>query len=270
MQITIDTSKDSYENARAALAAAFGEPYFHAPDMLRQITIEEVLAQGVRNPAPDSFTDEPSPIPTAPVSENSMVSLPETGTHLTAHSTHNTNQPAGVPEGQTASVSRLPNIPSPPADDPELDIKGVRYDAAIHSEGRTKNKDGTWRVRRNTKGVVTTEVSPVSTAPVNPSVPPPPADDLPEQVTRLHGDLAASVPLPPAQVPLPPAPSIPVPTTFQELMVATTKLMVAGTLTNIRIAEVCKEHGIASLQECFTNTALIPSVYSGIIKTGTV
>lgn len=172
-------------------------------------------------------------------------------------------EPASVPAAPTGSVIideahhtlpvRLPDTPSL-AIDADTDSAGQKWDAAIHSETRSKVADGTWRKRRTAKGVVSTPAlldASIESVPVVP-MPPAPEPDF----------VAPAVPPPPAAI-VPPPPFVTA-NTFQHLMTVVTQLMAAQRINSKVIGDVCREHGIASLQDCFTNTALIPSVHVAI------
>lgn len=64
----------------------------------------------------------------------------------------------------------------------ELDSKGQLWDASLHSSSKAKNKDGSWKARRNVNAVqAPVEVPPVVQAPVAQQVvtPPPPVYQAP-------------------------------------------------------------------------------------------
>lgn len=86
---------------------------------------------------------------------------------------------------QSATVPHLHQnpTPAPVAQAPvnnsdELDVKGLPYDARIHSAGKSKNQDGTWRYRRGVDPALVEQVekeiskirtaSPVTSAPIPP------------------------------------------------------------------------------------------------------
>lgn len=162
-------------------------------------------------------------------------------------------------------VRRLPDAPSL-AVDADTDTAGVKWDATLHSESRAKCADGTWRKRRTAKNVV---VTPPVTIPagVN-AVPVVPMPEAPEPDYTV-----VDIPSPPTAVEVPAAPTVAVPeapfvpvTSFRSLMEVITQHMAKGNVTSKDINAICHEHGIDSIQQCFDNTALIPSVHTAIHK----
>ena len=72
----------------------------------------------------------------------------------------------------------------------EVDSTGSVWNAAIHSSSKAKNKDGTWKARRNVNAV-TTPVQPVVTPP--PAETPPPARP-PRDARRAPAEAAGGGP----------------------------------------------------------------------------
>lgn len=98
-----------------------------------------------------------------------------------------------------AALPMLALTPTP-AQGPELDTAGMTWDARIHAETKTKNKDGTWRSKRNLdetlKARVEAELRPASAPAAAPVLSP-------------VGIAAPLAPMPPAVVPAPPAEPLP-------------------------------------------------------------
>lgn len=181
--------------------------------------------------------------------------------------------------------------------DEELDSDGKPWDATIHSETRAKNKDGTWRNRRNRKNVEVKTAIPGLEAITPHSVPAPPrerpmvrtfvringAQDIiaapegatDEELTAITGKPTmreVAEPTTPAIPPPPPAAPPVIKTapqgspvgTFAELMERVTKHFGAQRITSKDLAEICTTFGIGSIQECFTLQSLIPLVGKAI------
>ena len=127
--------------------------------------------------------------------------------------------------------------PAPVLDAVEVDVNGEIWSADKHSSTKTKNKDGSWRVKRNTGAV--------DDAPAVPPAPP----------------VVAAVP------PAPPVTAAPVaagsPTTLQELLKLIMPLTQAGKITSADVTAACQavDPKITALPVLSTNPALIPQVW---------
>lgn len=208
------------------------------------------------------ITDVSAPVSPQPVSNT--VDARDNPFRGHSDSAPNPGVPDPVPAPPASDVAqlpaylrnRLPEVPSLAVDE-DTDTAGVKWDATLHSESRSKTADGTWRKRRTAKNVVVTNVgdTPVVLADVS---------TLP---TELLGTLPAMIPPPPpVALVIPPPPPTAVVTTFRELMEQMTIHMASRKVTSKDINAICHEHGIESLQMCFDNTALIPSVHTAIHK----
>ncbi len=137
----------------------------------------------------------------------------------------------------------------------ELDADGLPWDARIHAEKKSKNKDQTWRTKRGLlPGVleaITAElkllhgVQPVFTAAAA-------AGSLPP--ANIPAPPAANIPPPPVTlpVPAPPAPGVAAPVlsgapTFATVMTKITGAMAAQKLTKPQVDEALTQSGIANL-----------------------
>lgn len=120
-----------------------------------------------------------------------------------------------------------------------VDVKGMPWDARIHSNGRTLIQAGTWKYK---KGVSDETIDAVE--------------------AELRG---ASVPTPPAvTVPVPPVPVITQPasegTTFNDLLNMVSEGMVSGAITQAQLTQVLSEVGVTALPLLMTQPALIQTV----------
>lgn len=145
--------------------------------------------------------------------------------------------PPAVPAPPTVAPP-APAVQTPRAENGDLDKSGLPWDARIHSGSREKNKDGTWRQRRNlADGMyeqVEAELRAVMALPVPATVPAPPVSAAPlpppapvaptAEATALFSNTTADAPatVSPATapagpttppVPAPPASDIPLPPT---------------------------------------------------------
>ena len=148
------------------------------------------------------------------------------------------------PVPPAAPTAPLPNTPMPEV---EVDSKGVQWNAELHAGNKSKNKDGTWRAKRNASGATDDAPTP----------PAPPAA------------VAAPVapPVPPAAVAAPVAPPAPAaaagdPTTAQEFTKAIMPLMQAGKITAVQVAEACQMNNVANLPALSATPAAVPAVWS--------
>lgn len=219
VQITVDTSQDSVQTL--LMAAGFirqiAEGLHAAPSedfgdrrMPRAEMMAAVLTDLYRKPpAPPSGEELPDPstvgFGTDAVPAGTFPLPPAAPTAATAPVIVSTAVPAA------AGVPLPPSIPpeASAADGvPPLDKNGFPWDARIHAEGRKRNKDDTWRYRRNlndaAKQNIETELRTIFPAPVAAA----PPSTAPSAAVRVP------VPPPPAAIPLPPSvtlPSVPSP-----------------------------------------------------------
>lgn len=140
-----------------------------------------------------------------------------------------------APPAPAPSAAPLPNTPPPAV---EVDSKGVAWDAALHAGNKSKNKDGTWRARRNSGGA---------------------ADDTPEAPPAPVAPVAVTPPAPPV-VAAPVAPSA-APATFQELMGRVMPAITGGKVTAAKITEVVNMAGVPNLPALAATPAAIPTVW---------
>lgn len=66
-----------------------------------------------------------------------------------------------IRNAQTATVPHIhqnPVISTPVNNSDELDVRGLPYDARIHSTGKSKNQDGTWRYKRGVDNHIVEQV----------------------------------------------------------------------------------------------------------------
>lgn len=200
MQITFDTATATHGDAQALRA-------------LLAVVFPEIFGfETVRGPATGSAVAALAP----PTAVEAFAAEPEAAAVFAQPVTPMPSE-AGVPFAGTApetggSTMTPPSVPAPAAatalSPAEVDSKGVPWDARIHTGTKTKNKDGSWRQKRDLDPTilasVTAELQASMAAPaaaVEVAAPVPPA--------------ASSAPTPPAPpatpaaAPVPPVPSAP-------------------------------------------------------------
>lgn len=136
----------------------------------------------------------------------------------------------------------------PPSEEPETpaipvtDAAGLPWDSRIHTESRALNKDGTWRVRRNTDPEYYTRiVNELRAAMAAPSTP---VSTMPEAGSD------PSAPPPPVESPATAAPSAPPPPvarSFPELMQALLPKLSAGIISQAQVDAACAGVGVPNL-----------------------
>lgn len=140
--------------------------------------------------------------------------------------------PVPAPPVPSAPVPPAPSAPAPqasPAVGAEVDKEGLPWDARIHSSSKEKNKDGTWRQRRNLpdgeKERVEQELRAIMAIPVGGMTLPLAATPTPAAAATVPGVPIPAAPVPSATdkaptpapvsgsnpVPQPPSPPIPAP-----------------------------------------------------------
>jgi hypothetical protein len=149
---SIDRADMSGEQLRAAYDAQESRPMIPAKPFVAPTReeIREVIAE--HRDVLSNLTDEASaqsatPLPSAPLpaAADMFASAP-----AAAPATPASAKPVPPPPVPTVSATAAPSAPAAstsPAGD--VDARGLPWDARIHSGSREKNKDGSWRQRRN-------------------------------------------------------------------------------------------------------------------------
>lgn len=177
--------------------------------------------------------------------------------------------PAVVAEQQAAPVTTTPAAPAAaPAAGVDTDKNGLPWDERIHSGNHGKNKDGTWRVKKNLDPAVKAQVeaelrgtmsAPAPTTAAVASLPPAPATEAPAPVTP-------ALPTPPA----PPAPPVEnqAYADFVAFIVSNTHSPSnpGGRLTDDWVKTTLANYGVegGSLQNLAHRPDMIPVIQSGI------
>ena len=156
-------------------------------------------------------------------------------------------------------------VPPPPATPSTVvtDSTGLPWDERIHSGSKAKNNNGSWKKR---KGVQESEVTKIA-AQIRATLPPPPAappvaPTPPAPETAFQQTVAP--PAPPTAPP-PPTAATGAPT-FVSVLQKISARVTAGTLTQAKVAELCKSVGVVdtegngSLPLLSQNAAAIPTI----------
>lgn len=183
--------------------------------------------------------------------------------------------PAAAPDGSTA-IPPSGDAAAPAGGSVEVDTTGLPWDQRIHSDNKSKNKDGSWRGRRNvpdaTIKAVTAELRKAQAAPVPPppaaavaAAPPPPSAPVSDAPAAAPPPLAEAPPAPP--VPAAPAPaSPPAPSgdispaaSFAAVMRKVTEAQTQGRITVEHTNAAVTAVGLTGLRDLLTRPDLIPS-----------
>lgn len=292
MQLLVDTSADSAGDLRAVLAAiiaalnARGESYV--------LPAESQAAPPIVVPAaPAAPLSLDIPRPPAPTVLDDI----EAARIFGGNAAPAPNVPPPPPPSAAAPVvaptvtTATPEVAQAPASPSDLDAKGLPWDARIHAETKAKNKDGTWRTRRNlAPGVldaVTAELrgsaAPAATAgsvpppvaspvaAVAPPPPPPAAPVAPPPPPPAAAPTAGAVPPPPPPAGQP-ASVLPgdgtQPLTFPAVMKRISGAMNAGTLTKAQLDKILADSGVASPMALNSQPDKLPTVAAELAKLG--
>ncbi len=158
-----------------------------------------------------------------------------------------------------------PIAAAPPASLVDVDKDGLPWDERIHSNGRSKVVNGTWKLKRGMDAAVVDRIKAELRAvmALAPSVP------------LVSSPTVAAIPTPPSGVPSVPAPSVttaaPVSgfdfstaTTFAQLVGEITKATAAGRITLAQVTEECKKAGLPGLPLLNAAPQLVPQIAAGL------
>lgn len=182
----------------------------------------------------------------------------------------------------------------------DLDADGLPWDARIHASSKVKNADGRWRGKRGVDDAIVAAVTaelrialgnaPVAASPVVPApvaqtaaIPTPPVPAAPDVPNVPAPPATIAAPVVPAPVATTNVPNVPAPTlsaaspsapdgnaassaasaaplTFPTLCSRITSDIAAGTLTQVKLAEVLGRHGLTSLPTLAACMHKVPDV----------
>jgi hypothetical protein len=192
------------------------------------------------------------------------------------------SQPVHEVAAPLEGAPAVPAVPSPtisdaspltPAGAPERDVRGLPWDARIHSGTKAVNADGTWRQRRGLNDPalvkrVEAELQQIVSAPAPAAVVPPPPT-VAELQQSMAAPAPAVVPPPPqptitmaaaqAGIPQPPATAAPE-LTFAALMQEATKHIAAQKLTREELDGCAMAAGLPTLVSAVQRPDLLPAI----------
>lgn len=310
MQITIDTLHDTPEQMRIAaslLLTLSGDCTME--ELTPNTATGEQLDQKFSGaPVPTGTTEPrstlmecaaPPPLPPpAAAPTNNVLPFPPPPPPLATAPASAATAGTSTPSGAQAATPAAAASTAVSAEPLEYDKAGMPWDARIHQKGKSKKRDGTWKLKKGIdQGIVEAVVRelaanrapaavPATPAPAAGAVPPPPAFVPPA------APVASPVPLPPAAssaVPVPPPPPVPaavelpaqsaaapvpVPTgaapggvpvsPFRALIDKITAATTAGKITAVKVAEIVQGCGAPNLMQLNSMAHLIPEVSSRI------
>lgn len=184
-------------------------------------------------PAPSSAAA--APLPTAPAAPPASSTVPPAPL-----------APAAPPAPPAAAPMAAAVPPGPaPAAGSELDRDGLPWDARIHAATKTKNKDGTWRQKR--------ELDPAVRAAVEA-----------ELKAALGVQAAASTALPstpaPAAAPAPLPPTLGAAWTFASFSERLVPLTLSGQITEQALTAALQRQNLTSITQLALAPAVIPAI----------
>jgi hypothetical protein len=223
------------------------------------------------NPAElaEEFKPAPDPMDPAVLFAKSPAAAP-----FTAGAEASPTAPVDIPA--TTSIPTPPNVPSPPAALPqntvapavpptaspaanvELDVRGLPWDARIHSRTKSKLANGEWKVARNTDPALVTQVEAELSALVG------------KPVTTATAPVTSTVtatlaPVPPAvnnaTVPTPPQPGA---LTLPDFMRKVSELITAGRLPQNEFIAILNAQGLASTTDIMPNQDKLPAINAAV------
>lgn len=188
---------------------------------------------------------------------------------------------AGVPVVPTVPVIPAVDAPTPPSvviapivapGSLELDAEGIPWDSRIHTEARSKNKDGTWRAKRGINDEVLVKrikaelLAAVAGAPAAPTADPTPTVLVPPIPTVPVTPIAAAtgVPVPPSTTaPSPAAAAAPqTPKAYHEVVMMVNVALSEGKITDAQVvAMLAGFPGVTGIPALATRPDLWTQVY---------
>lgn len=247
------------------ITVSLTNPAEHQPSELRALAhFLNVLAadrEGEKLPTVTAQTPiverEPAIIPEAPAVPAPGEVQPGPGGEIPAVPNVPASTPATVEPGETA-----PDDSETSSDTTLADSEGVMYDARIHSETKSQNKNGTWRQKRGVDPelvkAVLAEQQGAETVPVVGEVPDAPA--VPE-VPEIPNVPAVPTPTPSvetaASVTVPPAPAD---STDAVLPADVIKFVTGNKIEAAKAMEVYAQFGLKNAAGLFSQPELAPVV----------
>jgi hypothetical protein len=226
--------------------AELAEEFKPAPDPLDPAVLF------AKSPAAVPSIADAEALPTAPVDTPAITSIP---------TPPNVPSPPAVPAPSAAAPAVPPT--GNPAANVELDVRGLPWDARIHSRTKSKLANGEWKVARNTDPALVTQVENELSALVQPN---PVAVPLPQSNVDGFG---LSVPAPPQILVIPnPANDVvivpPGALTLPDFMRKVSELITAGRLPQPQFIAILNSHGLGSTTEIMSNQDKLPAINASV------
>ena len=274
MRFEIDTTQ-GHTNDELRAAAAF------LLTLAGEITLGtlEAAAKTPTAPSPPDIPRPPfaphvPPTPTAPVPPpppSNVIVFPNAAADVT---------PAGA-DAPTAAAAALTVPAAPPTGPLEYDTAGMPWDARIHQKGKSRKKDGTWKLQKgidtNLVQSVTVELAKArivaaappgiagalaATATVAAPPPPPASVDAPAPAAVAAAGTPVPPPPPPAAVAVPTAPTPGA--EWRELMTKIIKATTDKKLTSTDVLQIVQGRGAPNLQSVATMPHLIADISADV------
>lgn len=219
-------------------------PTIHEDDNpAKGAVIPPVVAQNPHVPPPP-------PAPPVPVNPAEVFKAP-------LPNVPNVSAPANAPA--PALNTNLAPPPPPASNAVELDVNGLPWDMRIHSSGKAKVENGSWKKKRNVDPVtvhnVEDELRRVMALPPAQPAAPNPVENWP--FAKTYGDLNA-----------PPPPAADNGSVYTNFVLKVTGALAASTLTPVRVSEVLMKQGIPALPLLSGRPDLIPVIDAELFPTG--
>ena len=194
--------------------------------------------------------------------------------------------PIALPPGPAGAAPTMSAAPSNPAagGTVELDASGLPWDARIHAPGKGKTQANKWRKKKDLDASVVATVEAELRQLMSIGRPAAASSEPPPSSVFALGAAAAGVPIPPGAIAIPTPPvgaaapaalpvgaAAPAPTSFADLMVWLTPLMmgnpprISGESLNAELTELGLPAGNV-LGSLAIRTDLIPAVHAALVK----
>lgn len=200
------------------------DPFVPAP-----VVAEQALARAAFGGAVAPLPPSVEPVPSTAVAETSSI----------APTSAIPQPPASLPPvPPTVPAAVAPTVPAAPTTGAsERDVQGLPWDSRIHSAGKTRNADGTWRQRRGTDPAVVSAV-----------------------IAELKGAVAAP-PAPPPVIPAQPAASAP---TFATVMAMITPHLASQAVQVDELNACMSQLGLPTVVALTARPDLVPAADTAI------
>lgn len=172
----------------------------------------------------------------------------------------------------------------------KLDSEGFPWDERIHSAGESKNKDGTWRVKRGVNPELIKQIQaefkgvPYVPDPISTPAPVPvfahvPKEKVQDPVTKEHNYLPLTAPIPIAAVPAAPLVAVPTPPntvaynyqSFKDnFFQAMTQLINLGKITQPYVQQLTEYYQLKQIWDITKNEVQCQNLFNNFVDTGLI